>query len=136
IVVTLQNGLGNDAALAAAIGAKRVIAGATTVGGELAGPGRVRIVPSPAAGRSLTSLALPPAGHPARPAVEGFAAALEAAGLPTDARKDVGAVVWRKLALTASVGPLCAVLRCTVAEALAEPEAVAAAREVFDEVVA
>jgi 2-dehydropantoate 2-reductase len=113
-----------------------VIAGATTVGAEVLGPGRVRIVPSTAAARSLTSLALPPAGDPRRAAVERFAATLEAAGLPTDAREDVGAVVWRKLALTASIGPLCAVLRCDVAEALAEPEAVAATRQVFDEVVA
>ena len=44
IAVTLQNGLGNDRALAAVLGPDRVVAGATTVGAELLGPGRVAAV--------------------------------------------------------------------------------------------
>jgi 2-dehydropantoate 2-reductase len=136
IAVTLQNGLGNDGALTAALGPDRVVAGSTTLGAEMLGPGRVRLAPSAADGRSLTSLGAPPPGTPARARVEQLAAALEAAGLPVEIRADVGAVIWRKLALTVSIGPLCALLRRTVADVLAHEETRAALRRAFDETLA
>ena len=89
IAVTLQNGLGNDRALAAVLGPDRVVAGATTVGAELLGPGRVAAAPSALEGGSLTSLGAPPAGSPARAAAERLADALNGSGLPAELRDDV-----------------------------------------------
>jgi 2-dehydropantoate 2-reductase len=126
IAVTLQNGLGNDATLAAALGAERVVAGATTLGAELLGPGRVRIGPVDA---SLTTLA-------SGPRVEELAAALCDAGLPVEVRADARAVIWRKLAMTASIGPLCALLRTDVATVLRHDAARRALGRAFDEIVA
>ncbi len=136
IAVTLQNGLGNDRALADALGEESVVAGSTTVGSEVLGPGRVRLSPSAAEGRSLTSLGLPPSGTPARDRVGELAVALEAAALPVELCEDVAAVIWRKLAMTASIGPLCALMRCTVADALAHDATRAVLRAGFDEVLA
>ena len=136
IAVTLQNGLGNDRALAAVLGPDRVVAGATTVGAELLGPGRVAASPSALDGGSLTSLGAPPAGTPARAAAERLASALSGSGLPAELRDDVELVIWRKLAFTASMAPLCALLRCTVADALESEPGRRALRRMFDEVVA
>jgi 2-dehydropantoate 2-reductase len=136
VAVTLQNGLGNDRALAEAVGRERVIAGSTTVGSEVLGPGRVRLTPSAADGRSLTSLGLPPAGTSAHTRVVELAATLEGAALPVELRDDVAAVIWRKLAMTASIGPLCALMRCTVADALAHDAVRVVLRAGFDEVIA
>ena len=136
IAVTLQNGLGNDRALAAELGPARVVAGATTVGAELLGPGRVAASPSALGGGSLTSLGAPAAGSPARAATERLADALNGSGLPAELRDDVELVIWRKLAFTASMGPLCALLRCSVADALDSEPGRRALRRMFDEVVA
>ncbi len=136
IAVTLQNGLGNDRVLAAVLGPDRVVAGATTVGAELLGPGRVAASPSALDGGSLTSLGAPPAGTPARAAAERLASALGGSGLPAELRDDVELVIWRKLAFTASMAPLCALLRCTVADALESEPGRRALRRMFDEVVA
>ena len=136
VAVTLQNGLGNDRALASALGRDRVVAGATTFGAELLGPGHVRLAPSAAGGRSLTSLGAPPAGSAAGARVRELARALESAELPVEVRDDVEAVIWRKLALTASAGPLCGLLRRTVADVLAHEATRSVLRRLFDEVVA
>jgi 2-dehydropantoate 2-reductase len=136
VAVTLQNGLGNDRALADAVGADRVVAGSTTFGAELLGPGHVRLAPSAADGRSLTSLGAPPAGSAASRRVQELARALEAAGLPVEVRGDVDAVIWRKLAMTASIGPLCALLRRTVADVLAHGPTRSVLMRMFDEIVA
>ena len=136
IAVTLQNGLGNDRALAAVLGPERVVAGATTVGAELLGPGRVAAAPTALEGGSLTSLGAPAAGSPARAAAGRLADALNGSGLPAELRDDVEIVIWRKLAFTASMGPLCALLRCSVADALESEPGRRALRRMFGEVVA
>jgi 2-dehydropantoate 2-reductase len=136
VAVTLQNGLGNDRVLAGALGAERVVAGSTTLGAELLGPGRVRLAPSAAEGRSLTSLGAPPAGTPARARVEELGSALAAGCLPVEILEDVDAVIWRKLAMTASIGPLAALLRRNVADVLAHEQTRFVLRRMFDEILA
>ena len=60
-IATVQNGLGNDRALARAVGAARVVPGSTTVAAEGGGDGRVRIGESVFAGRSSALFGPPPA---------------------------------------------------------------------------
>ncbi len=134
IVVTVQNGIGNDAQLAAVLGADRVVQGSTTVGAEILGPGRVRIVPGTAAGESRTVLGRP-AGAAAA-VTESLAAALVDSGLPAVVVDDVHDVVWRKAVLAAAIGPLCATLGGTVTDAIGRPTAAAALRRAFAEIVA
>jgi 2-dehydropantoate 2-reductase len=134
IVVTLQNGIGNDARLAAVLGTESVVPGSTTVASEVLGPGRVRVSPGTARGESSTVL-----GRPSTPsaaaACEMFASALNESGLPATILDDVGAVVWRKAAFTSAIGPLCATLHGTVDDVLKRPPALALLRRGFAEIL-
>lgn len=119
LVATIQNGIGNDRVLAGVFGAHRVLAGATTIDAERAGPGRVRIGAATLAGRSSTVLG-PPRDRPELlPRMHRLCAELTAAGLPAAAVDDADVAVWRKLALAGSMGPLAAVLGTTVEQTLA-----------------
>ena len=126
-VTTVQNGLGNVPALARVFGAERVVPGSTTVAAEPGGSGRVRVAESVVAGRSTTVLG---AG------LEAFAEALSAAGLQTVVDPDVDLVIWRKLVLAGSMGPLSAALGLTVGGTLANAPALALLRRLIDEIAA
>ena len=135
-IATVQNGLGNDRALARAVGAARVVPGSTTVAAETAADGRVRVGESVLAGRSSTVFG-PPRGVVAiPPALESFAAALTEAGLPAHVDPDVDLVIWRKLVLAGSMGPLSAALGLTVAGTMASPPAVDLLRRLVAEIAA
>jgi 2-dehydropantoate 2-reductase len=126
-VTTVQNGLGNVEALGRVFGAERVVPGSTTVAAEPGRAGRVRIAASVVEGRSKTALG---AG------LEGLAAALTASGLPALVDPEVELVVWRKLVLAGSMGPLSAVLGSTVGGTLRNPQAVALLRRMIEEIAA
>jgi 2-dehydropantoate 2-reductase len=135
IVVTLQNGIGNDAALARVLGPDPVVQGSTTVGAQMLAPGRVIVAPGTLDVQSLTVLGRPSA-DPYDATCERLAAALSASALPATVVDDVRTVVWRKMAMAAAIGPICAILQCTVAEVLERPPALALLRRTFDEIVA
>jgi 2-dehydropantoate 2-reductase len=134
IAVTLQNGVGNDAVLARPLGPERVVQGSTTVAAQMLGPGRVSVAQTTLDGQSLTALGRPPSAEHAA-VCERLARALEQASLPTIVLDDVRAVVWRKLAMAAAIGPLCAILGCTVADVLERPPALDVLRRTFAEIV-
>lgn len=135
IVVTLQNGIGNDAVLARRLGPDPVVQGSTTVGAQMRSPGLVNTAEATLRGESLTAL-----GRPASPdraaACERLAEALSQARLPAVVMDDVRSVVWSKMAMAAAIGPLCAVLDGTVADVLDRPAALALLRRAFDEITA
>ena len=96
LVVTLQNGLGNREALAAAAPG-RVAVGVVTLGAALLGPGHVRATP----------------GHVQledRPGAEtrDLHRALAAAGFDVGIVSDVDRLVWRKLVVSCSINPVSA----------------------------
>lgn len=140
VVVTVQNGLGNDRALAEVLGERRVLGGTTTSGAELLTPGRVALSPITASGASLTECA------PVRSELNGdadlvaranaAAATLTGAGLPTHVRDSIDGVVWKKLCLAATAAPLTAALRCTVADLLGDGSSTKLLRAMFDEIIA
>jgi 2-dehydropantoate 2-reductase len=97
VAVTLQNGLGNVESLGEVLDPSRLVAGVTTAGATLLGPGRVRGFPAPTVlGRDAT-------GH-----AVSVAQLLTAAGLPTSVQDDLDALVWRKLAVNCAINPLSA----------------------------
>lgn len=114
LALTIQNGLGNYEALAAALGEDRAAVGVIYVGarlderGELhaTGPGRVEI------GR--------PRGAAARRAFEPLVGALGLGGMTVTPNDDPWPSVWRKVATNAAVNPTTAVLGHTNAELLAD----------------
>jgi 2-dehydropantoate 2-reductase len=104
--MTLQNGLGNDEAVARHGARERVIAGVSTLPSDLIGPGRVR---SHGEGGSKI--------YPAYGGDAGFAqqvaGLLTAGGLPTVLEPDIRAAIWSKAIFNAAMNALCALTRRT-----------------------
>jgi 2-dehydropantoate 2-reductase len=135
-VATIQNGLGNDAALAAVLGAERVLPGTTTAGAHKPHPGVVDVSPITSSGRSITQLGPPRTdGEPAA-GIAGLTSALSAAGLPCELRADADVVIWTKLAMAATAGPLTAALGTTVQAMLESRSAMQLLEAMFDEIIA
>jgi 2-dehydropantoate 2-reductase len=104
--MTLQNGLGNDEAVARHVARERVIAGVSTLPSDLIGPGRVR---SHGEGGSKI--------YPAFGGDTGFAQEvadlLTSGGLPTMLEPDIRAAIWSKAIFNAAMNTLCALTRRT-----------------------
>ncbi len=113
IAVSLQNGLGNLETLAEAVGAARVVAGSAQVGATLLGPGRVRH-----AGGNRIRLE----DHPR---AEEVARLLTAGGFEVEIGGTAASLLWEKLAATAPLLPLTALLGVVNGEVLARPSAAA-----------
>jgi 2-dehydropantoate 2-reductase len=105
-VLTLQNGLGNDEAVARHVARDKVIAGVSTLPSDLVGPGRVR---SHGEGGSQIYPAF--GGDPAF--AEQVADLLTAGGLPTTLAPDIQAAIWGKAIFNATMNTLCALTRRT-----------------------
>ena len=134
VAVSLQNGLGNDIAVAGAVGSSRSLVGVTTVGATVQEPGTISVSASTAAGESLThvgAMGAATAEHRAGDVAE----TLTAAGLQTAYVPDIAVPVWGKLAL-AVMSPVSSVLRMTVAGVWSTPDGRALVEQMFDEVLA
>lgn len=134
VAVSLQNGLGNDAVLAAEFGPRRSLVGATTVGATVQRPGEVSISALAAERRSITHLgAMGRAGGEDR--ADDVVEILNASQLPATHARPVAVPVWEKLAL-AVMSPISAVLGQTVGRVWASADGRALVEQMFDEVVA
>lgn len=115
LVLTLQNGIGNEERLAAAFGATRVIAGAITTSVEA--PGANEIVITKAGGVGLA--AMDPATDLAP-----WTAAFAAAGFPVQRYGDYRAMKWSKALLNMLGNAQAAILDMGVAQLYADPRLV------------
>jgi 2-dehydropantoate 2-reductase len=113
-VVLLQNGMGFQQSVRAALGQARVFAAVTTEGAFLQGPLRVRH-----AGRGLTTLGLYPRAEAT--AAAALAAELGDGGLEVEAVSDIETALWRKLAVNCAINPLTALHRCPNGALLDDP---------------
>lgn len=110
LVVSLQNGVDNEAQLIEALGAARVAAGLTRrIGAHIAEPGLVR-----ATGPCETILGLWPNARegtvdPVR--LDTLADAFNAAGIPAEISDEIHTELWRKLIINNGVNPLAALLQ-------------------------
>ncbi len=98
-VLTLQNGYGNAEAIAAAVGAGRVIAGTTAQGATLLGPGRIMH-----GGSGETHIGELGGGLTAR--LQKIATCLTRAGIPTIADDNVASLIWGKLIVNVGINAL------------------------------
>ena len=105
-VLTLQNGLGNDEAVARHLARDRVIAGVSTLPSDLVGPGRVR---SHGEGGSK----LYPAFGGDTAFARRVADLLTAGGLPTHLEPAIQAAIWSKAIFNSAMNTLCALTRRT-----------------------
>ncbi len=124
LALTLQNGLGNREVLAAQLGDDRVLAGVTTTGATLLGPGCVR----PGGEGAITLGRHPDVGQ--------FLVLLERAGFTVTLAEDLEALLWGKLVINAAINPLTALLGVPNGELLTCPTARQLMAELVHEVAA
>jgi len=124
VALTLQNGLGNDAILAEALGRERVAVGTTTTGASLHAPGEVRF-----GGEGVISLAR-------HPRITPIHTALQKAGFTVETVDDVRGLIWGKLAVNAAINPLTALLGVPNGALLEDPAARLFMRRAAEEVAA
>jgi 2-dehydropantoate 2-reductase len=115
LVLTLQNGLGNDAVLGEVLGPERVLLGMTYAGAAFVTPGHVRHT---APGATFVG---DPAGAPGR--AERLAQLFTAAGLPTSVARDLSAEIWGKLLINSAMNATCALTGASGTAALRSPAA-------------
>ncbi|MBL7064231.1 MAG: 2-dehydropantoate 2-reductase [Anaerolineae bacterium] len=133
LALTLQNGVGNAEMMAEVLGADRVVAGITSHGATLLGPGRVRH-----AGKGPTHVAMRPE---VAERLSDAAAAFGQAGFEVHLSDDLESLVWGKLIINVGINGLTAILRvpngqlveipaasALMAQAVAEAEAVCQAK--------
>ena len=127
VVITLQNGLGNEETIAEVVGGQHVLNGTTYVGGRLIGPGHVS---SGVIGRK-TIIGEFDGQMSAR--VTRIAQEFTAAGLETTATHDIQGIKWDKLLVNVSTAALSTITGLEYGDLYAVPEieecAVAAIRE-------
>jgi len=114
IVLSLQNGVENEDALASVLGLPPLMLALTQIGVALTAPGVVEF-----SGRGNIVFGEPDGSRSAR--AERVHAALVQAGIPADIRADIRVAVWEKLAWNAGFNAVTTITRSTVAEVLAVP---------------
>jgi 2-dehydropantoate 2-reductase len=111
LALTLQNGLGNAAQLAAILGEERVAQGVTTTGATLLSSGRVR-----PGGKGVISLE-------DNPRLQPITAMLASAGFTVETAPNVETLIWSKLVVNAAINPLTAALKVANGALLGLPSA-------------
>jgi 2-dehydropantoate 2-reductase len=114
-ILTLQNGVGNEEALAAAFGLQRVLSGAIDTPVSNLQPGAVQVH------RARYAIGLAALVEPS--AIEPAAAALTGAGFAVQRFTDHRGLKWTKLLMNILANAQCAILGWTPAEVMANPSA-------------
>jgi 2-dehydropantoate 2-reductase len=108
VMISLQNGLGNAEALAAHVGARRVLAGRVIFGAEAVAPGRVRVT---VYADPVLVGAWPLAGDADLDTqAQRWAECFADAGVPSAYCDDIRAALWGKVLYNAALNPLGALL--------------------------
>ncbi|MBM4286101.1 MAG: 2-dehydropantoate 2-reductase [Deltaproteobacteria bacterium] len=106
LVLTVQNGLGNLEALAAAVGPERLLAGVVFAGATRPEEGRVVH-----AGAGPTVIGAPPGSQVTPARLAQVAQVFRRAGWECRIRDDIEVVLWEKLLVNVGINPLTALLR-------------------------
>lgn len=101
-VLSLQNGLGHEEILAEAVGAEKVIAGKTYVGGVMTAPGVIT------AGSIGKLTVIGELSGQITPRIEAITAAFNAAGLSCAGSENILGAMWDKLLVNVATGALSA----------------------------
>jgi len=114
LVITLQNGLGNFERLTRCLGVRRVVAGVTTQGAELLGPGHIRYA---GGGNTYLGTNTYKEVH-----LEKLIKIFEMAGFPIVVTDDLQGLVWGKLAVSSGINAITALLHVRNGELLSNSE--------------
>lgn len=125
MVLTLQNGLGNLEQLRMWKGSN-AFGGTTTLGANMIGPGRVRVS---GLGKTVIGSDLNPEG------AKRVCSVFRDSGLATSIHPDTNALIWSKVAISASINPLTAILHIENGDLLASRSISRMMLEVCEEAV-
>ncbi len=103
LMITLQNGLGNPEIIADVVGKNRTLAGVTSHGATLVGPGHIRH-----AGHGPTYIA-GPSQH--TDFLKQIAETFTAGGIPVQLSENIESLIWGKLTVNVGINALAAILR-------------------------
>lgn len=130
VVLSLQNGLGHEDILAAAVGRERVLAGKTYAGGVMLGPGHI-IVGTAGKDTHIGELD----GHVSK-RITRIANAFNQAGLVTTVSDNIMGTMWDKLLVNVATGALSGITGLTYGELYQIPEIEACAVAAVSEAMA
>jgi 2-dehydropantoate 2-reductase len=133
LVLTLQNGLGNIEALLAHVPTSRLLAGTTTLGTELLGPGHIRALGS---GETVLGPLPGAVGGVGTEPAERIALALYGAGISVRTSPSALEVIWAKVAFNCVMNSLCSIASIPVSALARYSGFDALAGSVLDEVAA
>lgn len=128
LVLTLQNGLGNIEALLPYVPRERLLAGTTTLGTELVGPGHIRALGT---GETVLGALTPGSAYPER-----IVGLLASSTISARVEDDVLAVIWAKVAFNCVMNALAAIASIPVSALALCPEFDSLAGAILDEVAA
>ncbi len=129
VAISFQNGLGNEEAIAAALGESAVLGGLTSQGATLEAPGVVRNY------ATLPSLIGEMSGGLSERTRE-LAQLFSRHGMPMQVSDNIMRDKWRKLFLNVALSATSAIADLTIGELMAIPEMAATARRAMDEAAA
>lgn len=124
-VISLQNGVGNEELIAAALGAARTVAGSITISASRPRPGVIR------QNSRVGGIALAP--FDPRQDVEDVVALFRGAGLPAEPHRDFRAMKWSKLLLNLFTNATSAIVDLPPASVVADHGLFRLEREGFQE---
>lgn len=127
-IVSLQNGVGNEDAIKAALGAVPVVLGITTESGLSTAPGNVR--------SSQTGNTILGSGGAAPETSKSMAQLLSQSGLRASVVYDIRPHLWGKLVANAAVNAISALLDCEAGAISANPDAARLAQAIAREAAA
>lgn len=115
VVLSLQNGLGHEDILAAAVGRERVLAGKTYVGGVMLAPGCIR------AGVAGKQTYIGELDGAVTHRVQAIADAFNGAGLATAVSDNILGTMWDKLLVNVATGALTGITALSYGQLYSEP---------------
>lgn len=129
VVLTVQNGLGNEELLADAFGAERVLGGVAIIGSNRGKPGVVHHL-------TYGAIRLGEFRGGLSPRAERLAAMFDAAGIKCEAVADLRRIRWEKLIWNIPFNGLCALTNRTPGQLLAHPPTRQLVKALMEEVIA
>lgn len=127
--LSMQNGIGNAEAIAALVGAERVLCGITYHSIQHAGPGRLQYR------QGVKPIQIAPYAGEVTPAIQAIGEVFRSAGLDTDVVADIDHVVWQKLLHNAVINPVSALTGLSCREILGDEDLLAFMRDLAAEIL-
>ncbi len=129
VILTLQNGIGNEEIIASIVGIERVISGKTSYGSTLLEPGHIRYT-----GKGETVIGELDGGVTQR--IKAIAELLNSAGIKTSIAIDIKTKIWEKLIINAGINAITAITGLKNGEILKFEELKALVKLAVEEAVA